>query len=255
MPSRNKKINRDFQIEGRRSVLEALKNPSRIEKLLISDYEKIGSQIEKILKIAKKFDINVDFVTKNQLDKVSHTKKHQGVIATTTSPGYYTEKKLWDDLEENNQRIVVVLDGIQDPHNIGAISRTALAMGVFALVLPKRNSAGISPGSLRSSAGAIEHLKIVRVSNINSSLSKFKELGFWVIGLDHNSNILAYLTTKIDADSIISDLPNLDEQLGLSTSKNEENVDENNEKSNVDKSDNNSESDSDESSDNKEKEA
>tara|TARA_B100000131_G_C18074901_1_gene595965 strand:+ start:993 stop:1448 length:456 start_codon:yes stop_codon:yes gene_type:complete len=75
------------------------------------------------------------------------------------------------------------------------------------------------------------------------------------LGLDHNSNILAYLTTKIDADSIISDLPNLDEQLGLSTSKNEENVDENNEKSNVDKSDNNSESDSDESSDNKEKEA
>ncbi len=75
------------------------------------------------------------------------------------------------------------------------------------------------------------------------------------LGLDHNSNILAYLTTKIDADSIISDLPNLDEQLGLSTSKNEENVDENNEKSNVDKSDNNSESNSDESSDNKEKEA
>ena len=75
------------------------------------------------------------------------------------------------------------------------------------------------------------------------------------LGLDHNSNILAYLTTKIDADSIISDLPNLDEQLGLSISKNEENVDENNEKSNVDKSDNNSESDSDESSDNKEKEA
>ena len=75
------------------------------------------------------------------------------------------------------------------------------------------------------------------------------------LGLDHNSNILAYLTTKIDADSIISDLPNLDEQLGLSTSKNEENVDENNEKPNVDKSDNNSESDSDESSDNKEKEA
>ena len=75
------------------------------------------------------------------------------------------------------------------------------------------------------------------------------------LGLDHNSNILAYLTTKIDADSIISDLPNLDEQLGLSTSKNEENVDENNENPNVDKSDNNSESDSDESSDNKEKEA
>ena len=75
------------------------------------------------------------------------------------------------------------------------------------------------------------------------------------LGLDHNSNILAYLTTKIDADSIISDLPNLDEQLGLSISKNEENVDENNEKPNVDKSDNNSESDSDESSDNKEKEA
>ena len=148
MPSRNKKINRDFQIEGRRSVLEALKNPSRIEKLLISDYEKIGSQIEKILKIAKKLDINVDFVTKNQLDKVSHTKKHQGVIATTTSPGYYTEKKLWDDLEANNQRIVVVLDGIQDPHNIGAISRTALAMGVFALVLPKRNSAEFLPDHL-----------------------------------------------------------------------------------------------------------
>ena len=187
MPSRNKKINRDFQIEGRRSVLEALKNPSRIEKLIISNSEKIGSQIEKILKTAKTLDISIDFVTKNQLDKASHTKKHQGVIAITTSPGYYTEKKLWDDLEENNQRVVVVLDGIQDPHNIGAISRTALAMGVFALVLPKRNSAGISPGSLRSSAGAIEHLKIVRVSNINSSLLKFKELGFWVIGLDHNS--------------------------------------------------------------------
>ena len=175
MPSRNKKINRDFLIEGRRSVLVALKNPSRIEKLIISNSEKIGSQIEIILKTAKTLNISVDFVTKNQLDKASHTKKHQGVIAITASPGYNLEKKLWDDLQENNQRIVVVLDGIQDPHNIGAISRTALSMGVFALVLPKRNSAGISPGSLRSSAGAIEHLKIVRVSNINSSLLKFLE--------------------------------------------------------------------------------
>ena len=70
MPSRNKKINRDFQIEGRRSVLEALKNPSRIEKLIISNSEKIGPQIEKILKTAKTLDISVDFVTKNQLDKI-----------------------------------------------------------------------------------------------------------------------------------------------------------------------------------------
>ena len=187
MPSRNKKINRDFHIEGRRSVLEILKNPSRIEKLVVSNVEKIGPQIELIVSKAKSLNIPIDFVSKNQLDRISHTKKHQGVLVLATSLGYYPEKNFWEDLKENNKKVIAVLDGIQDPHNIGAISRTALATGVFSIILPKRNSAGISPGSLRSSAGAIEHLKIVKVSNINRTLLKLKEFGFWVIGLDNNS--------------------------------------------------------------------
>ena len=202
MPSRYRKINRDLHIEGRRAVIEALKNPSRIEKIFISNIENIGPQLELITNTAKSLNIPMDFVSRDQLDKLSHTKKHQGVLALATSLGYYPVKNLWEDLKLNNKKVIAVLDGIQDPHNIGAISRTALATGVFSLILPKRNSAGISSGSLRSSAGAIEHLKIVRVSNINSTLLKLKELGFWVTGLDNNSKN-SIQTMKIDIPLVI----------------------------------------------------
>ena len=103
MPSRNKKINRDFHIEGRRAVLEILKNPSRIEKLVVSNVEKIGPQIELIVSKAKSLNIPIDFVSKNQLDRISHTKKHQGVLVLATSLGYYPEKNFWEDLKENNK--------------------------------------------------------------------------------------------------------------------------------------------------------
>ncbi|MEC8713467.1 MAG: 23S rRNA (guanosine(2251)-2'-O)-methyltransferase RlmB, partial [Chloroflexota bacterium] len=109
--------------------------------------------------------------------------KHQGIIANLVADGYFSEAKFWDKLNSINKLNVLILDGIQDPHNFGSISRSALAFGIEYIFIPKKRSVGITAGSIRSSAGAIHSLKIIRVPNISNLIEKLKQNNFWIYGL------------------------------------------------------------------------
>ncbi len=188
MPSRTSKMNKDPLSEGRRSVAESLKSPSSIEKIVVSNSSNNSNSINELLNTARKFNIPIEIVSEPDLNKISHTGKHQGILAYLVSDGYFPEKKFWDILSRDIPRIrLLILDGIQDPHNFGAISRSALAFGIDYIVIPKKRSVGITSGSIRASSGAIHSLNIIRVTNISNFINKLKKFDFWTVGLKSGS--------------------------------------------------------------------
>ncbi len=183
MPSRTNKIRKNPTSEGKRAVLESLKSPESIESIFLSK-KLIGSIFfEEINAICKKNKINLIISKENEISKLSNTGKHQGVIANLVADGYFPEAKFWDNLVSINRLNILILDGIQDPHNFGSISRSALAFGIEYIFIPKKRSVGITSGSIRSSAGAIHSLKIIKVTNISNLIQKLKQNNFWIYGL------------------------------------------------------------------------
>ena len=189
MPSKTSKINKDPTSEGRRSVMESLKNPSRIDHVSINKALKNSPSIKDIVSKCLEFSISIDFVDEKKMNLLSHTGKHQGVLAHLVSEGYFPENQFWENLSLGKLDIrVLVLDGIQDPQNFGAISRSALALGIDSIVIPKKRSVGITPGSIRASAGAVQNINIIKISNISNFLTKLKKYDFWILGLKSGSN-------------------------------------------------------------------
>ena len=186
----NKKVeekqqrNFDDQVEGRNSVLELLEAEKDINKIFVTRGEKQGS-INKIIGRAKGKGIVLVEVDKSKLDEMSQTGNHQGVIAIVP-PFEYCEVE--DILEEaknkNEQPFILILDGIEDPHNLGAIIRTAETAGVHGVIIPKRRAASVNSTVNKVSAGAVEHMKIARVNNINDTMQFLKDSGLWIIGTD-----------------------------------------------------------------------
>ncbi len=178
------KRNFDDQVEGRNSVLELLESEKDINKIFVTRGEKQGS-INKIIGRAKGKGIVLVEVDKSKLDEMSQTGNHQGVIAIVP-PFEYCEVE--DILEEaktkNEQPFILILDGIEDPHNLGAIIRTAETAGVHGVIIPKRRAAGVNSTVNKVSAGAVEHMKIARVNNINDTIKFLKDNGLWIIGTD-----------------------------------------------------------------------
>ncbi|MBM01331.1 MAG: 23S rRNA (guanosine(2251)-2'-O)-methyltransferase RlmB [Chloroflexi bacterium] len=188
MPSRTSKMNKEPLSEGRRSVAESLKNPSSVDKVLVSKNLTKSRPINELLETAKKYNIPIEFKNDADLDKISHTGKHQGILAYLVSEGYYPEILFWETLINNDSNFrLLILDGIQDPHNFGAISRSALAFGIDYIVIPKKRSVGITSGSIRASSGAIHNLNIIRVPNISNFINKLKKFDFWIVGLKSGS--------------------------------------------------------------------
>ena len=183
MPSRTNKIRKNPTSEGKRAVLESLKSPKSVESIFLSKRLEGSEFFEKIQNICIKNKINFNFVEENEIAKLSNTGKHQGIIANLVADGYFSEAKFWDKLNSINKLNVLILDGIQDPHNFGSISRSALAFGIEYIFIPKKRSVGITAGSIRSSAGAIHSLKIIRVPNISNLIEKLKQNNFWIYGL------------------------------------------------------------------------
>ncbi len=173
-------------IIGRNPVTEALKSGREIEKLMIArDSE--GS-IKKIIGIAKeKNNLSCQFVDKAVLDRISGGRVHQGVIAFVST---FVYSELEDILEIARQKgeapFLVILDGIEDPHNLGAIIRTADGSGAHGVVIPKRRAAGITDVVSKASAGAVEYVPVAKVSNIAQTVDKLKELGLWIGACDMN---------------------------------------------------------------------
>lgn len=178
------------QIEGRNPVLEALKSTRTVNKLFISD--KAGDKsIQKIIDRAKELGIPYVFTDRHKLDEISVTGHHQGVIAKASLASYSDMDDIFKFAEEKGEEpFVFVLDGIQDPHNTGAIIRTAHECGAHGVIISKRNSAGITPVAARAAAGASNHIHIVRVANIAQTIDRLKEKGLWFVCADMDGEIM-----------------------------------------------------------------
>ena len=165
------------QVEGRNAVIELLESGRDINKILIAKGEKHGS-INKIIAMARENKIMVAEIERNKLNQISQTQNNQGVIAIVP-PFDYCE------VEE-------ILDGIEDPHNLGAIIRTAETAGVHGIIIPKRRAASVNSTVSKVSAGAVQHMKIARVNNINETIKFLKENDVWVCGTDMDASKYYY---------------------------------------------------------------
>jgi len=190
----NKKEEKTFddQIEGRNSVLELLESGKDINKIFIEKGEKHGS-IHKIIAIAKEKKIIIVEKEKRKMQEMAQTQNYQGVIAIVP-PFEYCEVE--DILEEANKKkedpFILILDGIEDPHNLGSIIRTAETAGVHGIIIPKRRAATVNSTVNKVSVGAVEHMKIARVNNITDAINNLKENGLWICGTDLNTDKYYY---------------------------------------------------------------
>ena len=180
------------QIEGRNSVLELLETGKDVNKIFIVKGEKHGS-INKIISIAKERKIVIVEVDRAKLNQMSMSDNHQGVIASVP-PFEYCE--VYDIIEEAKQKqekpFILILDGIEDPHNLGSIIRTAETAGVHGIIIPKRKSVAVNSTVYKVSAGAVEHMKIARVNNLNETIKYLKENNIWICGTDMDAKNYYY---------------------------------------------------------------
>ena len=182
----------DDQIEGRNSVLELLDSGKDINKIYVQIGEKHGS-INKIIAKAKEKRIVIVQTEKSKLDKMSQTKNHQGVIAIVPPFEYSSVDDILEEARERNEKpFILILDGIEDPHNLGSIIRTAETAGVHGIIIPKRRAASVNSTVNKTSAGAVQYMKIARVNNINETIKYLKENDVWICGTDMNTNVYYY---------------------------------------------------------------
>lgn len=178
-------MERNDLIEGRNPVIEALKSEERsVEKIFVSKGENKGS-INKILGIAKEKRIQIEYVEKSKLDTMMDGKSHQGVVALVSPYRYRELEDIFSTAEERGEDpFILILDGIEDVHNFGAIIRTAECAGVHGVIIPKRRSASVNSTVLKTSAGAVEYMNIVKVTNLASTMDELKSRGVWIYGAD-----------------------------------------------------------------------
>lgn len=170
------------QIEGRNSVLELLETGKDINKIFIEKGEKHGS-INKIIGIARDRKIVVVEVDRNKLNQMAKTENHQGVIALVPPFDYCeVDDILQEAKSKGEQPFILILDGIEDPHNLGAIIRTAETAGVHGIIIPKRRACLVNSTVYKVASGAVEHMKIARVNNLNDEIKYLKENDVWVYG-------------------------------------------------------------------------
>jgi 23S rRNA (guanosine2251-2'-O)-methyltransferase len=174
----------DDQVEGRNSVLELLESGKDINKIFVTKGEKHGS-INKIIAIAKEKRVIVVEKDKRQMDEMATTSNYQGVIAIVPPFEYCEIEDILETAKKRNEDpFVLVLDGIEDPHNLGSIIRTAETAGVHGIIIPKRRAACVNSTVNKVSSGAVEHMKIARVNNITDSINSLKDAGLWICGTD-----------------------------------------------------------------------
>ena len=192
MRSENKNMNFDDQVEGRNSVLELLESGKDINKIFVARGEKQGS-INKIIGKAKDSKVVLVETDKRKLDEMSQTGNHQGVIAIVPPFEYCDVDDILNVAKEKNEDpFVIILDGIEDPHNLGAIIRTAETAGAHGVIIPKRRAVGVNSTVNKSSAGAVEYMKVARVNNITETMNYLKEKGLWIIGTDMDTDKYYY---------------------------------------------------------------
>ena len=171
-------------IAGRNSVLEALRSGRSINRLFVAKGERQGSILQ-ILALAKEKGLVVQEIDKAKLDAMTEGIRHQGVAASVAPVAYVEiEDMLAIAIEREEQPFLVLLDELEDPHNVGAILRTADAVGVHGVLLPKRRSCPLSGTVAKTSAGAVEYVPVARIGNVVQTIEQLKKQGFWIVGAD-----------------------------------------------------------------------
>lgn len=188
---------KDLYVVGRNPVLELLKTDKEIDKIYILKGDSQGS-IKKIIGKAKDKKIIIQEVDKFKLDSMAAGNAHQGVAALVTGFEYSTIDDILNKAKSLKQKpFILILDGIEDTHNLGAIIRTAECAGVHGVIIPKRRAARVNQTVYKSSAGAVEHMLIADVTNISDTIDKLKEKGLWIYGADMDGEDF-YFDTDLD---------------------------------------------------------
>ena len=172
------------KIEGRNAVLEALRAGKPIDKLYVLDGCPDGP-VRTIIREAKKGDTIINYVKKERLDQLSETGHHQGVIAMAASYEYATVEDILEKAREKGEApFIFVLDNIEDPHNLGAMIRTANLAGAHGVIIPKRRAVGLTPTVARTSAGTINYTPVAKVTNLKQTMEQLKKEGMWFVCAD-----------------------------------------------------------------------
>ena len=186
----------ELTIEGRNAVIEAFRSGKTIDKVFILDGCQDGP-IQTIKREAKKHDCIVQFVKKERLDQLSETGHHQGVVAFAAAYEYAeVEDILALAREKNEPPFIFILDNIEDPHNLGAIIRTANLAGAHGVIIPKRRAAGLTATVARTSAGALNYTPVAKVTNIANTIEDLKKEGLWFVCADMGGEVMYNLNLK-----------------------------------------------------------
>ncbi|HPF43522.1 MAG TPA: 23S rRNA (guanosine(2251)-2'-O)-methyltransferase RlmB [Syntrophomonadaceae bacterium] len=190
------------KIAGVNSIMEALKGQRKVHKIFIQEGRQ-GNKIEELVTYARKKGVFVQYLEKSRLDAMYTASNHQGVVAQISAFDY---SEIGEVLEkaclEKHEPFILILDGIEDPQNFGSIIRTAEAAGVHGIVIPKHNSTEVTAAVARASAGAVEHILIIRETNLVNTINFLKQQGFWIIGADMQGE-KEYFNTVIPAPTAL----------------------------------------------------
>ena len=186
----------EFTIEGRNAVIEAFRSGKPVDKLFILDGAQEGP-IQTIKREAKKHDTMIKFVSKERLDQMSETGKHQGVIAYAAAYKYAEVEDILNIAHEKNEPpFIFLLDNIEDPHNLGAIIRTANLAGAHGVIIPKNRAVGLTATVARTSAGALNYTPVARVTNLGKTMEELKKQGMWFVCADMDGTTMYDLDLK-----------------------------------------------------------
>lgn len=176
----------DELVIGRHPAIEVLKSDRDSNKIFVQEGLSSG-KLKEIYSLARKKKIQTTVVPKSKLDQLSDGGNHQGVVVAVSPVPYAAIEELFESARAKNEEpFFLLLDGIEDPHNLGSIMRTADAIGVHGIIIPKRRAVGLTSTVGKASAGAIEHVPVVRVTNLVSTIEELKEQGLWIFGTDVN---------------------------------------------------------------------
>ena len=186
----------EFTIEGRNAVLEAFRSGKTIDKLFVLDGCHDGP-VNTITREARKGDTIINYVSKERLDAMSKTGKHQGVMAYAAAYSYAEVSDILDVAREKGEPpFIFILDGIEDPHNLGAIIRTANLAGAHGVIIPKRHAVGLTATVARTSAGALNYTPVAKVTNISATIEELKKEGLWFVCADMGGETMYNLDLK-----------------------------------------------------------
>lgn len=186
----------EFTIEGRNSVIEAFRSGKTIDKIFLLDGCQDGP-IKTILKEAKKSDTIIHFVPKERLEQMSKTGKHQGVIAFCAAYEYASIEDMLNLAKEKKEDpFIFLLDNIEDPHNLGAIIRTANLVGAHGVIIPKRRAVGLTAVVAKTSAGALNYTPVAKVTNLSAAIEELKKKGLWFVCADMSGDVMYKLNLK-----------------------------------------------------------